>query len=159
MFPSRQYILMADLNGEEVLSSASAAVVEWSSVLCTFSFCTFVKIVTPRAEIYCTDCLVFICEYNTACDLYKDPTCYGNYLYLHGRIDRKADLEVWQAVVEENVPAAEEELLLTDTQQAGHQRIQGLLWREKKGVTHQALQTTHSKGSRYPNSKFLFHWT
>lgn len=28
------------------------------------------------------------------------------------------------------MPAAEEELLLTDTQQAGHQRIQSLVWGE-----------------------------
>lgn len=39
---------------------------------------------------------------------------------------KAADLEVGEAVVEENVPATEEELLLTDTQQTGNQRIQGL---------------------------------
>lgn len=49
------------------------------------------------------------------------------FIYLNVT-DRKADLEVWETVVEENVPAAEEELLLTDTQEAGHQRIQSLLW-------------------------------
>lgn len=43
---------------------------------------------------------------------------------------QKTDLEVWQTVGQENVPAAEEELLLTDTQQAGHQRIQSLKRRE-----------------------------
>ena len=35
-------------------------------------------------------------------------------------------LEVGQAVVEEDVPSVEEELLLADTQQAGDQRVQGL---------------------------------
>lgn len=60
---------------------------------------------------------------------------------------RKADLEVGEAVVEENVPAAEEELFLTDAQQAGHQGIQSLAWREKTDGRHlhQAVQMRSSK--------------
>lgn len=57
--------------------------------------------------------------------------------------DEAADLEVREAVVEKNVPAAEEELLLTDTQQAGHQRIQGLVQREK--TDGRKLNEAHDK--------------
>lgn len=35
-------------------------------------------------------------------------------------------LKIGEAVVEEDVPSAEEELLLADAQQTGHQRVQGL---------------------------------
>lgn len=33
------------------------------------------------------------------------------------------DLKVGQAVIEENVPSVEEQLLLTDTEEAGHQGV------------------------------------
>lgn len=66
-------------------------------------------------------------------------------MHLH-RTDEAADLEVREAVVEKNVPAAEEELLLTDTQQAGHQRIQGLVQRGK--TDGRKLNEAHDKFGR-----------
>lgn len=43
-------MLMVDLSGEEALGSASAAVVERSSVLCTFSVYPFFKNCSPKGR-------------------------------------------------------------------------------------------------------------
>jgi hypothetical protein len=42
------------------------------------------------------------------------------------------NLKVGKAVVEENMPPVQEQLLLTDTQQTGHQGVQGLRRREQR---------------------------
>lgn len=46
--------------------------------------------------------------------------------WIEGDRGGRGYLQVREAVLEEDVPVVEEELLLTDTQQAGHQRIQSL---------------------------------
>lgn len=47
--------------------------------------------------------------------------------------DAPAYLQIGEAVVEEDVPSVEEELLLADAEQARHQRVEGLRG-EKTGV-------------------------
>jgi hypothetical protein len=54
-------------------------------------------------------------------------------------------LQVREAVCEEDVPVIEEEQLLTDTQQARHQRIQSLKERTQER-TH--MSTTEERGRK-----------
>lgn len=60
------------------------------------------------------------------------------------------------------MPAAEEELLLTDAQQAGHQRIQGLEWREKtrrdtftSGTSHCSFNEFKCNINYFPHQIYL----
>lgn len=125
--------------------------IEWRSLLCACTVFHFLKFF-PRGRN-------LLHSYVTVPVTCRPPHTPNAMLIIPiCKIKKEADLEVWEAVVEENVPAAEEELLLTDTQQAGHQRIQGLVWGEETDWTHvhHTVHTTCSKVSGYQNKSFIF---